>query len=83
MLCIRKFPVAKKFIDKREGEVSRFPLNFFCFKVSKNAEREPFSVSLISGIEKKWMRGWGGGERECQDFPSKISCLPVPKNFVG
>ena len=23
----------------------------------------------------------GGGE--CQDFPSKISCLTVPKNFVG
>ena len=52
MLCIRKFPVAKKFIDKREGEVSRFPLKFFCLKVSKKAEGEPFSLSLISGIEK-------------------------------
>ena len=27
------------------------------------------------------MRGWGLGE--CQDFPSKFSCLTVPKNFVG
>ena len=79
MLCIRKFLVAKKFIDKREGEVSRFPLNLFCFKVSKNAEREPFSVSLISGIEKKMDERVGGGRRECQDFPSKFSCLPVPK----
>ena len=74
-------------MDKREGEVSRFPLKFFCFKVSENAEREPFSVSLISGIKKNWMRGWGGGRggggrRECQDFPSKFSCLPVPKKFV-
>ena len=42
---------------------------------------EPFSVSLISGIEKVWMRGWMGGE--CQDFPSKSSYLTVPKNFVG
>ena len=68
-------------MDKREGEVSRFPLNFFCLKVSKNAEREPFNASLTSGIEKNWMRGWGGAE--CQDFPSKFSYPPVPKNFVG
>ena len=52
MLCIREFPVAKKFMDKREGEVSRFPLKFFCRKVSKKAEGETFSLSLISGIEK-------------------------------
>ena len=25
---------------------------------------------------------WGGGG-EYQDFPSKIFCLTVPKNFVG
>ena len=79
MLCIREFPVAKKFMDKREGEVSRFPFKFFYLKASQNAEREPFSLSLISGIEKNWMRGWG----ECQDFPLKVSCLPVPKTFIG
>ena len=49
----------------------------------KNAVGEPFSLSLISGIEKIWMRGWGGGGGEFHDFPSKISCLTVPKNFVG
>ena len=68
-------------MDKREGEVSRFPSNFFCLTVPKNAVGEPFSLSLISGIEKVWMRGWGGGG-ECQDFPSKISGLTVPKNFA-
>ena len=47
----------------------------------KNAVGELVSLSLISGIENIRMRGWGGGE--CQDFPSKISCLTVPKNFVG
>ena len=26
------------------------------------------------------MRWWG---RKCQDFPSKDSCISVPKNFVG
>ena len=39
---------------------------------------EPFSVSLITGTEKVWIRG---GEH--QDFPSKIFCLTVPKVFVG
>ena len=48
----------------------------------KNAVGEHSSLSLVSGIEKVWMRGWGGGA-ECQSFPSKISCLTVPKKFVG
>ena len=39
---------------------------------------ESFSVSLISSIEKVWMRGGGG----FQDFPSKIFGLLVPKTFV-
>ena len=79
MLCFRKFLVAKKFLDKREGEVSRFPSKFFCLRVPRNAVGETFSLSLISGIKKVWMRGWGG----CQDFLSKIFCLTVPENFVG
>ena len=61
MLCFRKFLIAKKFMDKRKGEVSRFPLKIFCLRVPKNAVREPFGLSLISGIRKVWMRGWGGG----------------------
>ena len=69
MLCFRKIPVAKKFMDKREGEVSRFPFKFFYLKASKNAEREPFSLSLISDIEKNWMRGWGGVKTFPRKFP--------------
>ena len=52
MLRFRKFLVAKKFMDKREREVSRFPSKKFCLTVPKNFVGEPFSVSLISGIEK-------------------------------
>ena len=66
-------------MDKREGEVSRFPSEIFCLTVPKNAVGEPFSLSLISGIEKNWMRGGG----VCQDIPSNISCLTVPKKAVG
>ena len=39
-------------MDKREGEVSRFSFeNFFSLRVPKKTVGEPFSVSLISGIE--------------------------------
>ena len=52
MLCFRKFLVAKKFMDKMEGEISRFPWKMFCLTVPIYAVGEPFSLSLIAGIEK-------------------------------
>ena len=51
-LCFGKFPVAKKFLDEKEGGYRNFPLKNFCPKVLKKVIREPFSVSLTSGIEK-------------------------------
>ena len=36
MLCFRKFPVTKKFKDKREGEVSKFSVENF---LSQSAEK--------------------------------------------
>ena len=65
--------------------MSRFLVEIFCLTVPKKFVGEPFSVSLISGIQKVWMWEWGGGGGggECQDFPSKIFCLTVRKNFVG
>ena len=44
---------------------------------------ESFSLSLISDIEKGLDERVVGGGGECQDFPSKISCLTVPKKFLG
>ena len=60
MLCFRKYLVAKKFVDKMEGEVSRFPWKMFSLTVPIYAVGEPFSLSLVAGIEKVWMRGWAG-----------------------
>ena len=40
---------------------------------------ESFTVALISGTEKVWIRERG----QFQDFPSKIFCLTVPKLSVG
>ncbi len=67
-------------MDKREGEVSRFSFdNFFYLTVPKKHVREPFSLSVIPGIDKVWMRRRG----KSQGFPSKISFLTVTKNLVG
>ena len=39
-----------------------FASKLFCLTVPKNFVGEPFSLSLISGMEKVWISGWGGGE---------------------
>ena len=51
MLCFRKFPVAKKFMDKGGGSIKFFRRKFFV-SVPKIFVGEPLSVSPISGIEK-------------------------------
>ena len=71
MLCIRKFPVAKEFMDKGGGEYQDFSSKIFCLTVPKISVGESFTVALISVIEKVWIRGGGRG-REYQDFPSKF-----------
>ena len=50
----QKFPVAKKFMDKRGGEgVSRCSVENFLSHSAENFRRgESFSVSIISGSEK-------------------------------
>ena len=52
MLCFRKLLVVKKFMDKKGGECQNFPLKIFCLKVPKKFVGEPFSLSLVSSIEK-------------------------------
>ena len=39
MLCFRKFPVAKKFMDKRGGGVSRFYVEKFLSHSAENFRR--------------------------------------------
>ena len=52
MLCFRKLLVAKKFLDKKEGGVSKFRLKIFRLKMPKNFVGEPSRLSLSSSIEK-------------------------------
>ncbi len=52
----QKFLVAKKVMDKRGGGYQDFPSNVFYLTVPKNSVGGSFTVSLISVIEKCWIR---------------------------
>ena len=52
MLCFRKILLTKKFMNRRKGKYQDFPSKFFCLTLPEKIVGEPFSVSLISGIEK-------------------------------
>ena len=56
MLCFKKFPVAKKFKDKRGGGVwdHDFPAKIFFLTVPKKFVGELFSLSLVSSIQKNY-----------------------------
>ena len=80
VLCFRNFSVVKKFMDNRGVEYQDFPSKIFCLTVPKEFEREPFKVSLTSGMEKFFA---SEGYVMIFDFQSQFFCLTVPKNFVG
>ena len=81
VLCFRKFPVGKKFVNKRGGGVSKFSVENFLSHSAGNLRRgESFSVSLIPGIEKFYA---SEGYVTIFDFMSKFFSLTVPKNLVG
>ena len=62
----------------RSGQYQFFPSKFLCLTVPKiSIGGEPFSVSLVSAIEKVCVRGG-----EYQKFPSKVIFLTVSKNFL-
>ena len=56
-----------------------FASKIICLTVPKNAVGESFSLSLISGIEKVWMKGGG----EVSSIAVEFFCLTVPKRFLG
>ncbi len=64
----------------KKGGVSRYSVEVFCFTVPNNFVGEPFSISLISGIEKF---STSEGYVTIFDFLSKVYCLTVPKKIAG
>ena len=77
MLCCRKFPLAEKFINKRGVSIKIFPSEIFSLMVPKIFLRKPFSVTQVSGIEKRYDNG------VMSRSSVEYFCLAVPKNFVG
>ena len=76
LLFLRKFLVSKSFMDEKGG-ISFFRRKFLvsqCRKISW-ASLQCFRKFRVS---KNFMLNRG-----YHKFPSKISCLTVPKNFVG
>ena len=81
VLSFRKKSVVKKVMDKRGGrQYQDFPSKIFCLRVPKKLVREPFSVSLISGMEKNFA---SEGYVTIFDFLSNFFCLTVPKKLLG
>ena len=60
------------------GEYQGFPSKILSLTVPKVSVGETFTVALILGIEKVWIRAG-----YYQDFLSKFFCLTVRKNSVG
>ena len=54
MLCLRKFPVTKNFVDKRTGGSQDFPSQKFCFTMPKTLAGKHLCAVFqkISGSEK-------------------------------
>ena len=81
VLCIGKFAVAKKFIDKKGG-VSRFSVEYFLSHSDETIFQRYPSVLVFRKfmIAKKFMDMRDG---EYQDFFNKFFCLTVLKILVG
>ena len=78
MLCFRKILVAKKFMGKREREVSRFSFReILSHSVEKCRKGILYSFINFGYRTILCFRGL------CDDFPSKIFCLVVQNDFVG
>ena len=63
IFCFRISLVSKNVRDKRGGRYHDFPSKIFCLTVPKISVGESFSVSLVSGIEKVWIKEGGGVSR--------------------
>ena len=80
LLCCRNFLVSKKVKEKREGASGLSLEDLLSHSTEKlRMGNLCFRKFLVSKIVKD-KRERGGGHH---DFPSKICCLTIPKNFVG
>ena len=77
MLCFRKIPVAKKFIDKKGGRRLYQDYPSKCFSHSVKKIRRGIFKCFTNFRAPKILCS-----RVCHDFLSKTFCLTVPRNFL-
>ena len=78
LYCCIYFGHRKGLDERGGGEFHDSPSKIFCLTVSKIFVGESFTVALLSGIEKVWIR-----RRAVSRFSIENFCLTVPKNSVG
>ena len=77
--CVSEnFRLRKSLWIRGEGGVSRFCVENFMSHSAENFRRGIVYCCIDFGYRKSLWIGGGG----YQDFPSKIFCLTVPKNFI-
>ena len=59
LYCCNNFGYRENLDKRGGGEYQNFPSKIFCLTVPKNFVGEPFSVSLIAGTERIWIREGG------------------------
>ncbi len=79
LFSVSLFPGTEK-VWIREGGVSRFSVGTLLSHSTEKLHRGILLCFRKYLVSKKFKEERG---REYQDFPSKIFCLAVPKNFVG
>ena len=57
-------------LDKKGGSIKIFRRSFFCLTVPKNFVVEPFTVAVVSGTRKVWIRRGGVSSFSVEKFLS-------------
>ena len=75
LYCCNNFGYRESLDKRGGGKHQDFPSKIFCLTVPKISVGEAFTVAIISGIGKIWIKRGG-----YQDFPWKNFCLTGRKN---
>ena len=74
LYCCNTFGYRKSLDKRGGGEYPDFPWKHFCLTVPKISVGESFTVAIISGIEKVWIREKGGVSRFSAESFLSHSC---------
>ena len=76
MLCFRKFPIAKKFMDKWGEGVSRFSVENFVYQSNETFPRGTLLCCVSEKFRQQkslWLRLGGGSKFSVENFLSQMA----------